>query len=252
MANQRDYLPAHETTQNYNEGMSALCSGNLELAIDILDKEPENSSCYTLSRGNMALALLRLEQYSEAERVGWSVLNLTKILGCPHPPSQVQFARNLCETIAKQSRYDESLQMFNQTCHLANELMEEFPSMSKEIELEKAHTMDSWGNSLLYLEDWKASIEIYNGSRKIYLKYIDINKIGVAEVLTNLAIAYRYSNSNIEAELALREALDIAEENGNYDQINRIYIGLIQMRSSIINIEDAFNLIEKGVSETIS
>ncbi|MBX4266209.1 CHAT domain-containing protein [Clostridium estertheticum] len=251
-SNQRNYLPGNSITQNYSEGMLAISRGEFELAISTLEKEQKGSSCYTLARGNIALVLLRLEKFAEAEREGRNALYSINMLGCPHPPSHVQFARNLCESISKQNRLNEALLEFNSCCHLANHLMDEYPDMSNEIELEKAHTMNSWGATLLNLASWKPSIDCFNIARKIYSKYSNINSIGVSEVLANLAIAYTNTNNKVEAELALSEALEIAKKNDDNDQINRIKIGLIQLDSSIISEDSVFELIENAASEAIN
>ena len=96
----RRYVPGHQVTLNYIDGMKAIEENRLEDAIGILEAESADSPCRGLALGNAGLALLRLERFKLAYARLLEADRHFNRHGCPHPPSWVQFARNHVEAIA--------------------------------------------------------------------------------------------------------------------------------------------------------
>ncbi|MFN8578837.1 MAG: CHAT domain-containing protein [Candidatus Sericytochromatia bacterium] len=258
-SNFRDYVPEYQTTQNYMDGMTALLNNNLEEAVKILQQEPEFSPCYSLAIGNSALALLRLEKFEEAEK--WGIKTLEELnkdkYFCPHVPSGIQFFRNLGESIMKQGRYIESIRFLNQTIGLATNFIEKLTKFGnqedliKQLELEKAHAFNSWGVGLINIGNWEASIDCLNSAREIYKKYKPFTTNTYIDALINISYSYRSLKKDIEAENALKEAKDIAIETNYIEQLHRINIGLIQLGSELISINNYSRLIEEAATHSI-
>lgn len=248
MTNQsKKYFPCHPITKNYICGMKAINEGRLIDAINILSQEPTDSPCITLAKGNTAQTLLRLERLQEAEQVGREAVKLCIAKGCPHPPSFVQFIRNLGECISTQGRREESLSIFNDSRNIADELIGLFPDMQAHIELQKAHALNSWGTALLQLESFSEAIELFQAARVIHEKYIDSNTIGYAEVLTNLALTLNRKGERTRGALALEEAMNVARQLGHIDQCRRIIIANIQ--SGYEAVENVLEFIENAADE---
>jgi tetratricopeptide (TPR) repeat protein len=248
-----EYIPDHTITKNYALGMEAIRKNLLEDAIGILQYEPEDSPCYAMALGNCALAHFRIGHFQQAEKLSNIAIALIKVRGCPYLPSYVQFSRNLGDILAHQGRYIEAIHIFNQTCHLADELThKDVPHEEiKAIEIEKAHIMNSWGATLINIGGWSGAKDCLKLARSTYLKYGYLNNAGGAEVLTNLSIALRNMNDKIGAELSLKEALDIVETTKDEDQIYRIKLSLIQLRSKIIPKDDYYSTIESAADYSI-
>lgn len=243
-------MSSHKVTLNYYKGMLAIEERKFHEAIEILENEPSGSPCFTLSHGNIALAHLGLENFTNAEQEGYDTLILIEKEGCPHPPSHVQFMRNLGESISRQNRQAEAIVVYNKACHLADELIRSCPDDVIDIELEKAHTMNAWGAALLNTESWSPSIDCFNKARAIYKKYRDYCDIGIAETLTNLALAYMRSSKALESEYAFYEALSIAESKNDQDQINRIMVGLKQLEPQ--NTAGYYDLFDRTIANAIA
>lgn len=246
----RLYVPGHEVTRNYVNGMAAINQNQLEDAITILEAECEDSPCLGLAIGNAGLALLRLEKFERAlKRLEEADQHFSQH-GCPHPPSWVQFVRNYTETIAH-SRPQEALQCFNRAIIFARELANEHEDFRQAIELEIAHTFNSWGGTLLQLESPEAAIDCFQRGRDIYRQYTSENKVGLAETLTNLSLAFRSVKRKNEAALALQEALDVAKSGGDHDQIRRIEIATIQLDPQLIDC-DPLRLLDDAAQEAVA
>lgn len=224
-------------TENYHRGMSLIKSGDLEQAAEVLLGEPEDSVYRGMALGNAGLALRRLDQFQDAQAASLAAIEYCNANGCPHPPSWVQFIRDYAEAHAGQQLYATSIQIFNAAVHTANRLSVEFPDQAEEVELQKAYTFNSWGSTLLHLRRTTGALDLFRGAQEIYAKYPD-RDTGKAETLTNLANAYREVHNPTSAELALREALDVAVRTQNLDQIHRIRTSLIQLESSVIDTAD--------------
>jgi hypothetical protein len=247
----RPYVPTHTVTENYQRGMLALVEGRLVEAIEILSNEPSSSRCHALARGNLGLALLRLERFEAAEVELKTALTELDRDGCPHPPSGVQFARNLGEALVGQGRRAEALRVFNGVGNLAHQLMAEHPEMAAEIELEKAHAFNSWGSAFLLLSSYDAAIDIFRVARDIYWKYQDRRPVGRSETLTNYAHALRLVGRQTEAELALQEALAVAEIDGHTDQVQRIHVALVQLGSALVHPDKIYETTLQAADEAL-
>lgn len=249
----RNYLPNHEVTTNYIEGMRAIQSEQLQSAVDILSAEPPTSACYGLALANKALAELRLERFREAETAGRHALAEFKAKGCPHPPTCVQTFRNVGEAISLQGRVNESLSVFEDGVEFAGKLADAFPDFLIDCELEKAHTFNSWGGSLLKTERAEDAVKCFLGGREIYAKYPQ-NEVGCAETLTNLAQSYTVLGETTKASLALQEAEQLVANDP--DQIHRIRIANIRLSwystadSRRFLLEAAQFALERGFIET--
>lgn len=230
----RQYSPNYEATPNYISGMRAIQNGQLPDAMAILSSEAVGSPCYGLALANKALVQLRLEQFDESEATANLALAQFDSKGCPHPPTWVQTIRNLGEAIGLQGRLNESLLVFKQGCVRADKLAADFPDFAEDCLLEKAHTLNSWGGSLLKSDGANDALDCFIMGRAIYNKYPN-NIIGRTETLTNLAQAYNVVGKKTEASLALDEARQLA--NGDEEHLHRINIAAA--RAQLCSEEDA-------------
>lgn len=222
----RHYLPNHEVTTNYIAGMRAIEIEQLPNALAILSSEPADSPCYGLALANKALVELRLEQYQTSETTAKLALTRFKAEGCPHPPTCVQTLRNLGEAMSLQGRLNESLPVFENGCSMADELPKTFPDFHEDCQLEKAHTLNSWGGTLLKAGKTAEAINCFSAGRDIYRVYPK-NEVGCAETLTNLAQCYTEQGETTKASLALQEAEQLVATDP--DQIHRIRIANIRL-----------------------
>lgn len=246
----RGYIPGHQVTQNYVDGMKAIEDNRLQDAIGILEAEPGDSPCRGLALGNAGLALLRLEKFDLAYARLLEADNHFNEHDCPHPPSWVQFARNHVEAIAL-SRPQEALQRFNRAIGAARKLAEKHEDFRQDIELEIAHTFNSWGGTLVRLERPDAALDCFKEARDIYRKYEAENKVGLAETLTNVSLALRGVGKMNDAALALQEALDVAKSGGDKDQVRRIEIATIQLDPTLVD-GDPLRLLDEAAKEAIA
>lgn len=244
------YVPGHQVTKNYIEGMNAIKENRLEDAIGILEAESVDSPCRGLALGNAGLALLRLEKFEPAYTRLLEADNHFNKHGCPHPPSWVQFARNHVEAIAL-SRPQEALQGFNRAISTARQLATKHEEFRQEIELQIAHTFNSWGGTLIRLQSPDAALDCFNRARDIYRIYEAENKVGLAETLTNLSLAHRCLGKKSEASFALQEALNVAKSGGDKDQVRRIEIATIQLDPALI-AGDPLRLLDDAAKEAIA
>lgn len=243
------YIPTHKVTANYHTGMSLLNRHQYDHAFDTLSNEPLESPCFTLAYGYSALALLRMGKYREAEATMMGALTAIDYWGCPHAPSHIQFLRTLGEAVASQGRFAESFGIFNAAGNLGRELAKKVPSDSAAIDLEVAHAFNSWGTSHLKLRRYEVAVDLFDAARQIYRKHPDPNVPGRAEVLTNLAHAYRKLKQKTKAEFALQEALDFANSRGDADQIMRVKMALIQLGADSIERGEAYRIIARGTED---
>jgi len=246
----RGYVPGHQVTKNYIDGMKAIEENRLQDAIVTLEAEPSDSPCRGLAIGNAGLALLRLEKFEPANARLLEANNHFNEHGCPHPPSWVQFARNHVEAIAL-CRPQEALQRFNRAIGAARQLTEKHEDFRQDIELEIAHTFNSWGGTLVRLKSPNAALDCFKRARDLYRKYEAENKVGLAETLTNLSLALRCLGKKNEASLALQEALAVAKSGGDQDQVRRIEVSTIQLEPTLIH-GDPLRLLDDAANEAIA
>ncbi len=221
--------------------------GELDRAAELLSKEPNGSRCFLLAQGNVALILLRVGRYQEAERLARGVLALVDEQGCPHPPSVVQFARTLAEAVSSQGRHVESFQLFNNVGGIAKNLASHFPSFVAELEIETAHAFNSWAMAHVQVRTYETAESIFRAARDIYARHAKRKPVGRAHVLTNLAHALRLQGKNTEAELALAEALDICTSGGDREQMIRVLMALAQLGSALFNRAEHSRLILRSI-----
>ena len=233
----KNYIPKHEVTENYGRGMRLIFDNDLYGAIDVFLQEPINSSCYGLAIGNLALCYLRLDKFKECEKYSLLLFQKIGIDKVTHKPSIVQFARNYSECIMNQGRFEESMSEFNNSVHLGNQLIQDFPNDEEEIKIQIAHTFNSWGGALLRAGNHKAAIEVYDSALIIYNSYKSTNTVGLPEIYTNRASAFLRLDDFMRAELSLLEALELASKDicDKRDQIYRIKTLLIEMGSNKIS-----------------
>lgn len=103
----------------------------------------------------------------------------------------------------------------------------DLPNSGEACLLEKAHTLNSWGGSLLKLHSLEPAIDAFSAARSLYSSYPN-NIVGLSETLTNLALAYTLAGRKTEASLAIQEAKQIACGNDQFHQINiaKVRLGL--------------------------
>jgi tetratricopeptide (TPR) repeat protein len=240
----RHYLPTHQVTANYVAGMIAIEHDHLQEALAILSKEPVNSSCYGLALANKALIQLRLEFYSQAEETGRAALMEFEANGCPHPPTWIQTARNLGESVALQGREMESLHIFSQTCSFGGELAKQLPDFCVDVDLETAHTLNSLGGSFLKAELPDSAVDAFLRAKDIYSAHPD-NNVGLAETLTNLAQSYGVIGDGTKAAFALDEA---EQRLGNdHEQLNRILIA--RARNGLLKPDESQSMLHRAAED---
>ena len=163
--------------------------------------EPRDSPCYLLALGNAGLVCRRLGRHDEATR--W--LRAWRAVYQPaedqHPPSSVQFVRNYGEALSFQEQRTRALDVFAEACALADKFAVDYPDMRDDFELEKAHTLISTGATLLRLSAEDA-ITPLRSAREIFKRIPRPGRVGHAEVLSNLGIAYHQLGRDTEADLA--------------------------------------------------
>lgn len=243
----KNYIPKHEVTENYSRGMKLIFDNDLYGAIDAFLQEPVNSSCYGLAIGNLALCYLRLDKFKECETYSLLLFQKIGIDKVTHKPSIVQFGRNYSECIMNQGRFEESMKEFNDSIHLGNQLIHDFPDDEEEIKIQIAHTFNSWGGALLRAGNHRAAIDVYESALNIYNNHRITNTVGLPEVYTNRASAFLRLGDFIRAELSLLEALELASKDicDKADQIYRIKTLLIEMGSSKIS-EDPLDFFKEA------
>ena len=243
------YQPDYAMTENFCSGMTKIGENQLTAALQILEAEASDSLCYGLALGNSGLVLLRWERFNLAEQRLLQALEHLQQHGCPHPPSWVQFTRNLAESLAGQARFNEARVRYNQAVQLADHLISQHSQIAEAIDLEKAYTFNSWGSTLLQLGSLpNVAIDCFQAARDIYRKY-NSDKIGHAETLTNYALTLKEMNRYSEAALALQEALPIAIEGKNNNQVRKIQIATIQLDPNLLAGQDPYQILGEAADE---
>lgn len=230
--------------------MVALDQGHLKKGLAKLLMEPEISPCRALALGNAALILLRMERFTDAEKHLREALTIFEKKGCPHPPSYVQFARNLAETIFRE-RTLESLRIFNGAIGLGRDLQEHHPEFRVDLLQQEAHTFGSWGTALMHLRDFEAAIECYEKAGDIYRKYPSIDREGESERLLNYALALTEIGEVTKACLALQEARDISRKAKDWEHLQNIEVALIQLDFDGFD-GDAYQALEQSAKSALS
>jgi tetratricopeptide (TPR) repeat protein len=208
--------------------MVILDHGHLKKGLAKLLAEPASSSCRSLALGNAALIFLRMERFTEAEKLLNEALTICEKKGCPHPPSWVQFARNLAESIFRE-RTVESLRYFNGAIWLSRDLQGKHPEFEEDLLQQEAHTFCSWGAALMHLGDFEAAIDCYEKAGDIYRKHPSFDREGESERLNNYAHALRETGETTKAYFALDEARDISRKAKDWEHLQNIEVAMIQL-----------------------
>ena len=240
------HVAQHEVTENYALGIALACAKRTREAADVYSAEPQESPCYALAQGNLSLALIQLGQYERAEEVARHTLGEVERRGCPHPPSHVQFARNLAEAVRHQGRVVESQALFADAIQLADELVTAHPDHEIAIQKEKAHTLSSLAMCAAGLENYELAKDLLNTARDTYREYPSPNLVGHAETLTNLGVIFRKCGEPLKAELALHEAFALVRYSEDVDQRCRILIAAVQLGSSLVDRDETFAILRSG------
>jgi tetratricopeptide (TPR) repeat protein len=239
-------------TNDYLEGTRALYAGRLAEAIAAFQHVTQKSPCWVMAQGNIGLALLRMNRHQEAEAHLRRVITDIDLRGCPYPPAQVQFRRNLAEAILEQGRRAESIREFAATCQTADTLMAKHPAFAAETEREKAHSLNSCSVAWLFLGQPLQAVAALNQARAIFKTNPEEERTGHAEVLTNLAVALAATDQNTQAGFALEEAIEVAQETGNYDQLFRSFVVAAKVGSNLIRPDRMLELIQEGAEEALA
>ncbi|MCZ6692178.1 MAG: tetratricopeptide repeat protein [Planctomycetota bacterium] len=239
-------------SENYQRGVEAIKKGDFKQAIEILSAERGSSPLYQRAQADLADLLMNLERYQEAEAMARRAWEYIKTNGCTNPPLCVRIMRRLAESISSQGRREEAVDVFEEAVRFAGFLSEESPQLSREIELEQAHTLNSWAVSYIERERFSSAEEALRLAVVIYEKFRNENRVGHAEALTNLANVMGQTKRGPEAELLLVEAIRIAQRDDNSLQVRRIQAALIGMGSKRIPKDEAYALLDEGTEEALS
>jgi tetratricopeptide (TPR) repeat protein len=233
-------------SENYLAGYKELTQGHFERALEIFCREAPESPAYTLARGQAAYALLKLCRYKEAEELAATAIGEIAQLGCIMPTCIVQFVRNHGEAVSYQGRHFESLAIFQRGIEIAEILKADHPELSASLDMEIAHTLNSFGVTLSEMQAIEESISVFRRARDIHARHTDQGMHGRAEVLTNLAQALARQGSMVSAKLAFQEALDVIAVTGDHDQRFRILANAGILGLPIIAETDLLSHLEAG------
>ncbi|MBY0230533.1 MAG: tetratricopeptide repeat protein [Gemmataceae bacterium] len=238
-------------TEDYLDGTGHLHAGRLAEAIASFDRVPEDSACRVMAQGNIGLALLNMNRHQDAEKQLRQVIERLGCSACPHPPARIQYRRNLGESLVKQHRWVESLEVFHEACEEADRLAEEHPGLAVTIKRGKAHALNSVGAVYLELGPPGRAVDALTLAKEIYLACPSPDRAGEAEALTNLAHALGAVGDKTRAWFALREAFDILSETGDDDQMFRTVIVAEQLGPDDPVSPSVLDLIAEGASQAL-
>lgn len=239
----RFYTALPNLTPSYAKALKLMDGPNTSELLAQLLQEPADSSCYPFAQGNAAMILLEQGDTKRAAELAFAAVTYFDKHGCSYAPSCVQFLRTLASAHADQGHYAQSHEWFEEVCVIADELCKDQQALTEATQTEKAHALVSWGNALSNLRQYREAIERYEQAREIYNKYPSGNRAGVPQALTNLAIAAGQVNNLLRADLALREAKEVAEAQRDSDQVHRILVCAVQIGSGIVEEEKRFSVL---------
>ncbi|MGO8903520.1 MAG: CHAT domain-containing protein [Isosphaeraceae bacterium] len=239
----RFYTPFPDLTPSYAKALQLMDDSNTSEALTQLLQEPADSRCYPFAQGNAAMILLERGDAKRAGELAYSAITHFDKHGCSYTPSCVQFLRTLADAHAEQGHYAQSHDWVEEVCTIADELCKDQPHLAEATQTEKAHALVSWGKSLFKLRQYREAINRYEQAREIYHKYPSGNRAGVPQALTNLAVAAAQVDDLYRADLALREAKEVAETQRDSDQVHRILVCAVQIGSGIVEEEKRFGVL---------
>lgn len=235
--------PGFAVTQTYAHARILQDSRQAQEALRLFLDEPEDSPCFGFARGSAAGILLQHGRYVEAAHLASIAIEHFESHDCPFPPSYVEFCRYLAEAHDALGHSAEAHTWFDELCEVADQLADDAPVVRPNILTEKAHGLISWGNALLRLRQWGEAIDRFGRARDIYHQYPTEDRAGEAEALTNIGIAAAQAEDMTRADLALREARDIAANQGNHNQVHRVLVRAVQIRSSLVAEADRYQVL---------
>lgn len=210
-----------EFPPSLQESFALLAAGKLREALVGFDSEPKGSPVFSLALGNAGLVCRRLGHHGEAEKRLKAWARQYRKEADPHPPSTVQFIRNLGEAVGLQGRTAEACATLGRALSVCEELSERYPEFSQDLLEESAHVHISLG-AFLRRDSVAEAVENLQIARDIFRSLPVTGRVGHAEALSNLADAYAELGQLTEAHLAFCEAVTIAGEVGNEDEVARI------------------------------
>ena len=228
------YLAGYAPTETYRQGMKFIKEDRLPEAVAALDSEPTDSPCYGLALANSGQALLRQELFQLAENRSRRALETFSSKGCPHPPSWVQCARNLAESVGAQNRRHEAISLHEDAEQIGEDLAAKYPEHAEVIHQQLGHILNSCGAVCLALRLFPESAEFLRKALAKYRQYSPNDPTGLAETLTNYGIALSQTDRKTEAHFAFQEALSVSKNTNNRLQVSRVEVAMIQMDFSTV------------------
>src|SRR5205823_1620015 len=134
----------------------------------------------------------------------------------------------------------QSHEWFEEVCTIADELCKDQPQLADATQTEKAHALVSWGKALFNLRYYRDAITRYEQARDIYKAYPSGNRAGIPQALTNLAVAAAQVGDLYRADVALREAKEVAEAQADSDQVHRVLVCAVQIGSGLVEEDKRF------------
>jgi tetratricopeptide (TPR) repeat protein len=211
--------------------------GNLAEAARLYREEPADSHLHGVVLTGLAQVLGRLGLWDDAEQAARDAIADFETFGPAHPASWVLAHRILGERAADRHDLVVAEKHFAAACETADGLSEDalaevFQDVSqlralvREVTVEKGHVLNSHGGALLLAREPSRAVAKLEDAQKCYRLAGNADGDGVAETLTHLALAYRLIGDRHRAGLALREALGVATERGDGEQVFRVYVEL--------------------------
>ena len=245
-------LHDHQETNNYLEGLRLLREQKAEQAASAFSQESSDSDCFVLAQGNLAQSLVLQNKYEEAQSIIESIDSRIDS-ECWNIGSRIHFRRVYGEAIAGQGRPPEAIPYYKKAIIKANELIDANSKEKSILMRERANAQNSLATSYLMLDRGKEDLEcaraLLNEARQTHLDFPDSTRVGEAQTLTNLGQVLRKLNKLLEAELALREALDVIETTGDLDQRFRTLTALMRIGSSIVIKENWWKLLQASIDD---
>lgn len=241
--NQRPLYPDSEV--RLTNAATAAVEGRVAEAEALYRQEPKNSRLHGVVMTGLAQLLARLGRWDEAEDAAEQAVIDFETYGPIHPPSWVLAHRVLGERAGDRYDLSKAATHFELACEIADNLIDrikaELPSIHpphyidtlvRQLVIEKGHTLNSYGGVLLLAREPKRALVHLEAAQKCYSEVGNHRGDGVAETLTHLAVARRQTGDDFRAKLALDEAIEIAKERCDAEQLFRAYTELYALDPS--------------------
>ena len=200
-------------TQDHAAALEACTRGDAAVALQLLEGVPPTAPSYWIARANIADLLLRLGRWAEAEQVARDVVRAGRGFNSLQPPQLVGAARHLAEIVSVQGREAEAGPLFDYASRLAsrcaNEARGESTQLADLYEIEEASILTSWGANATHLCEFDIACDMLRTAREIHDRNQYSKPRDRADTLSKFGKALYLSGREFEAELALREALEV-------------------------------------------